>query len=941
MKNKLKTLKNKILASTIALLFILSMTASVTLIPTISAHTPAWNIPTWAYLSASPTAVGVGQYTQLVMWLNALVPTATGSAAGQELWHGFIINITEPDGTQTTLGPFSSDQVGSQFTTFTPTQVGNYTLMFSWPGQTLINGTNPNPAGAAYVGDFFEPATSNAVTLTVTSTPLASWVESPLPTGYWTLPINSANRGWSVLASNYLGGSWFSTPEFQDEGTGPPSAHILWQEPEMPAYPGGILDAQWPGITSDPNDYQTVFATPIIMNGIAYMNDPTTENTPKYGYFAVSLYTGQQLWYQNATTNGLGNSIEVNGSLAGAGGVAVPFAETYPTLTFGQLFHYYSVNGAGIDSYLWMTLGSTWYMLDASTGNWIMTLTNVPSGTRATDQDGDILIYSYNAATGNILCWNSTQAIPFWNPGTNTGEQTWRPPVGATINAVNYQPWLNYGLPLGSSTNTGGGLWNVSDEYHSSYSMNVTMPSLIGLNPSSITAVIANDDRVPEYLFGWTFAGNGYSESITAGAGQMYGWCVQINYGATGYNGNPYGASLDPQANSNLGYTLTLLWSKPIPAPLSTGNVTYTTGGANMAYSYDNSVFCVYAKETLQWFGYSLTTGDLLWGPTAPMPAWDVYGGSGTSTEGAPVIAYGTLMMGGYGGVLYCYNDTTGAVIWTYTAPNVGYESPYGYYPLDMGIVCNGMIYMYSSEHSPTKPLWRGSEVRCINCTNGQLIWAIQDYATQSGATTLAVADGNMISGNLYDNMIYCYGKGPSAATVIATPEGTVGTPLTIQGTVTDQSPGALGVNSPSTKGTPCVSDASMQQWMQYLYMQQSMPTNVTGVPVTLTYIDPNNNTGTINTAISDVSGSYATAWTPAVPGMYTIIATFAGSNSYGSSSAETHVNVQSAPAATAAPTSTPTSVADMYFVPAIAAIVVLLAIIIVVLAVLMLRKHP
>ena len=122
-------------------------------------------------------------------------------------------------------------------------------------------------------------------------------------------------------------------------------------------------------------------------------------------------------------------------------------------------------------------------MLDASTGNWILTLTNVPSGTQITDQDGNILIYSYNAATGNFLCWNSTQAIPFWNPGTNTGEQTWRPPVGATINAVNYQPFLSYGLPLGSSTNTGGGLWNISDEYHSSYSMNVTMPQLKGLTP--------------------------------------------------------------------------------------------------------------------------------------------------------------------------------------------------------------------------------------------------------------------------------------------------------------------------------------------------------------------------------------------------------------------------------------------------------------------------
>ena len=71
-------------------------------------------------------------------------------------------------------------------------------------------------------------------------------------------------------------------------------------------------------------------------------------------------------------------------------------------------------------------------MLDATTGNLILTLINVPSGTAVTDQDGDLLIYSYNAATGNLLCWNSSQAIypgaPTWN-----WSASWRPPVGAVI----------------------------------------------------------------------------------------------------------------------------------------------------------------------------------------------------------------------------------------------------------------------------------------------------------------------------------------------------------------------------------------------------------------------------------------------------------------------------------------------------------------------------
>ena len=144
------------------------------------------------------------------------------------------------------------------------------------------------------------------------------------------------------------------------------------------------MDAQWPGITSDDNDYITPFAAPIIMNGIVYMNTPITPNTAQYGYYAVSLYTGQQLWYKNGTDNGLNNNVV----LARHGGrefsgQAPALVQSVPKLAFGQLLNYYSVNGAGVDSYLWMTQtlanGTVnWYMLDASTGNWILTLTGVP-----------------------------------------------------------------------------------------------------------------------------------------------------------------------------------------------------------------------------------------------------------------------------------------------------------------------------------------------------------------------------------------------------------------------------------------------------------------------------------------------------------------------------------------------------------------------------------
>ena len=88
---------------------------------------------------------------------------------------------------------------------------------------------------------------------------------------------------------------------------------------------------------------------------------------------------------------------------------------------------------------------------------------------------------------------------------------------------------------------------------------------------------------------------------------------------------------------------------------------------------------------------------------------------------------------------------------------------------------------------------------------------------------------------------------------------------------------------------------------MEYVYQQQPFPASTTGVPVTLSVIDSNNNFRTIGTTTTDTSGTYAFTWTPDIPGNYTLIASFAGSNSYYGSTAETHIYASS-PAATPAP---------------------------------------
>ena len=55
-----------------------------------------------------------------------------------------MITVTLPDGTKTTLGPFTADDTGGTHTQYTPAQLGNYTFQMSFSGQTLA-GNNLAP----------------------------------------------------------------------------------------------------------------------------------------------------------------------------------------------------------------------------------------------------------------------------------------------------------------------------------------------------------------------------------------------------------------------------------------------------------------------------------------------------------------------------------------------------------------------------------------------------------------------------------------------------------------------------------------------------------------------------------------------------------------------------------------------------------------------------
>ena len=105
--------------------------------------------------------------------------------------------------------------------------------------------------------------------------------------------------------------------------------------------------------------------------------------------------------------------------------------------------------------------------------------------------------------------------------------------------------------------------------------------------------------------------------------------------------------------------------------------------------------------------------------------------------------------------------------------------------------------------------------------------------------------------------------------------------------------------------------------------------------------IDSNGNHYSIGTTTTDSSGMYTLSYTPTIAGNYTVYATFAGTNGYWPSSAETSF-VATGAHATEAPTPTAaTGLASESTVEYVGiAIIIVIIIIGAVLALLMMRKH-
>jgi len=437
--------------------------------------------------------------------------------------------------------------------------------------------------------------------------------------------------------------------------------------------------------------------------------------------------------------------------------------------------------------------------------------------------------------------------------------------------------WNSSAIPelLGGPTGTQNWQWRPygkTVDGTTGYSWNKTLPSGV---TGAINYVFADDRIIGSSGLGRT------GVWLNLGTSAFTVWCLSLKPGQEGQ----------------------LMWQKSYT---SNEGATYTLAAA----SVQDGIFAIWASETRQWHGYDINNGNELW-VTDPQGAWDMT----VSTVGN--IASGKLFSCGYAGILYAYDVHTGQTSWTYAAKDPTYlESKWGgNYILEHQIIADGKIYVFSGEHSPDNPPERGAPFLCIDIETGTLLWEIPFYLSH-WARNPAMADGTIVYMNAYDNQIYAFGKGQSEITVSA-PQTAVpsGSSIVLTGAVTDQSSGA--------KGTPAISDDSMDSWMQYLYMQEPIPAEASGVAVRLTAIDSAGNSHDIATTASDMSGTFAALWTPQTEGLYKIVATFEGSGAYYASYAETAMSVVSASGSTTSTTeSTGLTITDLVLA-AIAVIIV------------------
>jgi hypothetical protein len=907
------------------------------------------NIATHVFIIPAPNVIGVGQQDNIVMFNPQVPQNGLGSiTAGYPARYMFTFTVTTPTGATTTYptatppsystwsmnsvvsdngtNVFQSDSTGSTYMTYTPDTVGNYTFTVNFISfQYLFNSTNSVVANNDYYGVHYA-ASNYTTTLTVQQDPvsltgLTAPAYSPIPTEFWTRPIEQENTQWNAIASNWLeNGATLNNGgqqnAFQADGTAPNSGHILWTTPiEDSGILGGVDSGR--GIAGNSfntgSQYQPRFTQPIyggegpiVMYGRIYYS-PSIYSTGYSELFnAIDLKTGEFLYQVNTT--------------------AVTGARNLPA--FGYYYDQDDVNEHGIQNPGWLFTSNYGVGYQPEYGYPELHFANAPTAApEIQGPAGEDLRYGITRnTTGSWLYqWNSSKVIPIISSGSAPVTTTYEANVPITPARPSTSMYWN-GTFWSTTTATNFTALNVNQvNTNPSYDFNVSLtyngsPFVFSTAPTIGAA--KEGDIVWGYNSTWATGTSApsytYSDNVTV-------WAIDIN-----------------PAHSTYG---TVLYLTNIQTDL-----TPTTDNQNLLFEHadaNEGVFIALEIPSQTFYVWNMHTGNLMFTTDSQTSSLSPFGYytwpsliSGTQVK----TGYGMMYTGGYSGTISAYSlnetGTNQSPVWRYSVFPPGTAGIIKSSPGMMTLLADNKLYVGTHEHSAETPLEAGNNMKVLNATDGSLIWEMAGWVYPSAA---AVADGCLVYLNNYDMQLYSIGQGPSALTVTAPQAGVaLDTSLIISGSVTDVSPGtqqtAVKANFPN--GVPAISDASQSAWMEYVYMQKIKPSNATGVPVSIDAVDSNNNVRHLGDTTTDSSGMFSFQYTPDIAGKYTVTATFAGSNSYYGSSSETSFVVDPAhPTASPVPTQAP-GAADQFFVPAIAGLFV--AVIVVgLLIILVLRKRP
>ncbi len=391
-------------------------------------------IPTWVFLTAAPNPVGVGQTFNLVMF-NPQVPY--GASLDNDVRYTFTMDVKKPNGDIEHLPPagkssgnvaqggiingkFVSDSTGSAYTAYTPDQEGNYSftvyldqLYWRWNSSSTLR----NFYGTTFLGNNYTlQVTVQADPVSIIGLPFME----PVPSEYWTRPIEGQNTAWYTVSSNWLSGphdrdNGGAENRYQAEGTAPESAHILWTRPtEDNGVVGGENFSRAGNVFNAGSQYQPRWNNPIIMYGRLYYTPNVIYQGTSEMYDCVDLKTGELLWEINTT--------------ALTGGSNIP--------QFGYYYSDDNPNEHGIANPGWLFTNNFGIGYQPERGIPYLHNTGVPSGFDTMGPAGETIRYVLSGSTTNGYAlgqFNSSLLIQSRSPSSSL--------VNVTTNPSRYYDW--------------------------------------------------------------------------------------------------------------------------------------------------------------------------------------------------------------------------------------------------------------------------------------------------------------------------------------------------------------------------------------------------------------------------------------------------------------------------------------------------------------------